>query len=109
MHLLPRLPHHAARRGHRLRPARAGGQVQEDGGDGHAPGDAQKLRRSASPREKKNNTRFFNLANWIRRIFWAHYAFLFLIGRRNFFFNLKIIKYTRILYSFVQSYVTRLL
>lgn len=43
MHVLPRVPHHAAGRRHRVRPARARRQIQEDGGDRHAPGHAQEL------------------------------------------------------------------
>lgn len=83
MHVLPGLPHHAARRRHRLRPARARRQVQEDGGDRYAPGHAQELMppRTNEPRTTLY-TRFLILANWIGHLFWAHFAFLHLIGHQ---------------------------
>lgn len=78
MHLLPRLPHHAARRRHCLRSARARRQIQEDGGDLHASGHAQELMptRTNEPRATLN-TRFLILDYWIGdNYFWAHFAFL---------------------------------
>lgn len=82
MHLFPRMPHYATRRGNRLRPARARRQVQEDGGDRHAPGHAQKLMplRTNEPRATLN-TRFFILANWIGHYYVGHILHFFIIGR----------------------------
>lgn len=82
VHVLPRLPHHAARRRHRLRPARARRQVQEDGGDRHAPRHAQELMPRTNEPRTTQHIRFLILANWIGHIFWAHFAFLHLIGHQ---------------------------
>lgn len=46
VHVFPRLSHQSSGRSDRLRPARAGREIQEDGRNCHPPGNAQKLNRS---------------------------------------------------------------